>query len=94
MEVTRNGERWVLVKDKPRGLSTFDKPGIPPGKGWEYYRIPAGTRLPEGLAIVEDNYNEKFKATHYTIAPAFDMPISQFKGKLLELAAELIREVI
>jgi hypothetical protein len=88
----KNGERWVFVKDKPRGVSTFDKEGVPPGKGWEYYLIPAGTKLPEGLAIIEDHYNKDFGATHYTIAPAFDMPISQFKSNLMALAAELIKE--
>ena len=42
------GGRWVKVKDRPRGVSTFDRRGVPPGKGWDYYRIPAGTALPEG----------------------------------------------
>lgn len=88
----RNNEDWVCVKDRPRGLSTFDKKGVPPGNGWDYYKIPKDTKLPEGLAIVEDEYNTRFEATHYTIAPAYDMPLSQFKSRLLQLAKDLIKE--
>lgn len=91
---TRNGEKWVFVKDRPRGVSTFDKPGVPDGKGWDYFRIPKDTVLPEGLAIVKDLYNTRFQATHYTIAPAYDMPLSQFKSKLNALANSLIKEAI
>ena len=47
------GKKWVIVRDRPRGISTFDKPGVPPGKDWEYYIIPKGTVLPYGLAIVK-----------------------------------------
>lgn len=90
----RGATKWVTVKERPRGVSTFDKPGVPTGNGWEYYRIPEGTVLPDGLAIVKDNYNNKFEATHYTIAPAWDMPLSQFKSKLSILAASLIKEAI
>ncbi|WP_226664739.1 hypothetical protein [Microbulbifer aggregans] len=90
----QNGEPWVFIKDRPRGLSTFDKKGVPTGKDWEYFKIPGGTDLPEGLAIVEDEYNERFKATHFTIAPAYDMPLAQFKNKLKLLANKLIKEAV
>lgn len=56
--------------------------------------IPEGTLLPEGLAIVKDQYNSRFKSTHYTIAPAYDMPLSQFKSKLNTLANSLIKEAM
>ncbi|QFT53835.1 hypothetical protein [Microbulbifer sp. THAF38] len=90
----RDGTEWVCIKDRPRGLSTFDKPGLPKGKNWEYYKIPAGTVLPEGIAIVKDEYNTRFEATHYTIAPAYDMPLNQFKNKLKILEKSLIKEAI
>jgi hypothetical protein len=80
-----NSRKWVFVKDRPRGLSTFDKPGLPPGKDWRYLKIPAGTLLPEGLTIVRDERNERWEATHYTIAPAHDMPLAQFKALLERL---------
>ena len=90
--VDRKGTKWVSVRSAPRGISTFDKPGVPPGKDWSYYRIGAGTVLPHGLAIVRDALNEQYGATHYTIAPAFDMPLEQFKHLLLEVAKNAIKE--
>jgi hypothetical protein len=89
-----SGEKWVFVEERPRGLSTFDKSGVPPGRGWEYYLIPAGTELPAGLAITRDEFNNFYGATHYTIAPAFDMPLSQFKVLLRLLATAIAREAI
>lgn len=88
-----DGEKWVRVKPSPRGVSTFDKPNVFKGTSWEYYRIEAGTEFPLGLAIVRDNYNARFQATHYTIAPAFDMPLSRFRMLLQLLARSLVREV-
>ncbi len=82
---------WVKVKHWPRGISTFDKPGIPKGRDWVHYKIPAGTKLPEGLAIVKDSYNQTVLATHYTIAPAYDMPLSKFKTLLKEFSAHVER---
>ncbi len=88
----RNGVRWVSVASRPRGVSTFDKSGLPRGKDWEYFLIPQGTALPLGLAIVRDTYNSSFDATHYTIAPAYDMPLDHFKMLLSELAMHVIKE--
>ncbi|MEX0731197.1 MAG: hypothetical protein WED00_16365 [Aquisalimonadaceae bacterium] len=83
---------WARIRDAPRGISTFDRPNIFKGH-WAYYKIPAGTILPIGLAIVKDHYNQSFGATHYTIAPAHDMPLSKFKVLLAELAQLLEKDV-
>ncbi len=91
--VSRSGTKWVTVRNAPRGVSTFDKPGVPAGKDWSYFRISAGTPLPTGLAIVKDRENINYGATHYTIAPAFDMPLEQFKRLLTELAKNAVKEV-
>ena len=32
---TVSGSKWVRVAERPRGISTFDKPGVPRGKDWE-----------------------------------------------------------
>jgi hypothetical protein len=88
------GKKWVRVKERPRGISTFDKPGLPSGRHWEYYKIPKGTVLPYGLAIVKDEYNTRFNATHYTLAPFFDMPLSRFKTLLSQLAQMIVREAV
>lgn len=92
IETRIGGAKWVSVKNRPRGVSTFDKPGCPKGKDWEYFRIPQGTVLPMGLAIVRDEFNSSFEATHYTIAPAYDMPLEQFKGLLVQLLKHVIKE--
>jgi hypothetical protein len=89
---TRNSVKWVLCRPSPRGLSTFDAPNVFKGTSWEYYRIPKGTQLPLGVAIVRDRFNPRLDATHYTIAPAHDMPLDQFKNLLDQLALLLIRE--
>ena len=86
------GEDWVLVRDRPRGISTFDKPDIFSRGRWEYYRIPAGMQLPTGLAVVEDGKNFALGATHYTIAPVHDMPLRLFKSLLNALAGQILRE--
>lgn len=93
IEPGADGQEWVRARYYPRGISTFDKRGVFKGNQWEYYRIEAGTALPPGLAIVRDGYNRAYGATHYTIAPEWDMPLNQFKALLRELARHLIREV-
>ncbi|WP_338845956.1 hypothetical protein V8J88_19760 [Massilia sp. W12] len=84
---------WVKVSKAPRGISTFDKPDVFARGKWEYYKIPAGTVLPFGLAIVKDRFNPVLGATHYTIAPAHDMPLEKFKGLLDQLAVQLFAKV-
>ena len=58
---TVRDEKRVRVKERPRGISTFDKPGLPAGKNWECYKILKGTMLPHGLAIIKDEYNTQFE---------------------------------
>jgi hypothetical protein len=74
-------------------VSTFDKPDVFKRGRWGYYRIPAGTVLPAGLVIVKDRFNRMLGATHYTIAPAHDMPLARFRALLNQLAAQLRNEV-
>lgn len=90
----KTGISWVSCRLIPRGISTFDKPNTFKGSSWEYYKIPQGTILPLGLAIVKDRINARIGATHYTIAPAYDMPLAQFKNLLNQLAILVIKEAI
>lgn len=83
---------WIKIKHWPRGVSTFDAPGVPKGKDWVHYKISAGTKLPDGLAVVQDSFNESFQATHYTISPAYDMPVAKFRNLLNQLAKIAIKE--
>ena len=90
----KDGVEWVSCKPSPRGISAFDKPNTFKGSSWEYYKIPSGTVLPAGLAIVKDKFNARMGATHYTIAPAYDMPLSRFKALLDLLATRVVRAAI
>jgi len=67
-DITIEGD-WVRVRDRPRGISTFNKPNTFKGK-WEYFKIPAGTKLPETLVTIRDERNKASGATRYTIVPA------------------------
>ena len=84
----RNGELWV--KCKTGGISLFDRKGVPV-KSWEYYLLKAHTKIPHGLVITKDEYKESLEATHYTIRPNWDMPVTKFCRLLDELAKELER---
>jgi len=89
----RDGVRYVLCAKRPRGISTFDRPFVFPRDDWNYFRIPKGTDIPTGLAIVKDFFNSAYGATHYTIAPAYDMPEANFISLLDILARNATLEV-
>jgi hypothetical protein len=50
--------------------------------------------LLELFFLKKDQYNERFGATHYTIAPAYDMSLVQFKSALAKFAAELFKKAV
>jgi hypothetical protein len=86
----KNGELWVDWKSG--GVSLFDVLGVPVKK-WDYYRIPKGAKIPQGLVITKDSFNKTHNATHYSIRPHWDMPVAKFCMLLDELTKELIVEV-
>lgn len=75
---------------KAQGTSLFDKPDTFAGESWWYFEIPAGTKIPEGIIIIKDDYNERFRATHYSIVPNRAMPLAEFKSLLDQLARNAI----
>jgi hypothetical protein len=85
----KNGALWVNCKSG--GVSLFDVFGVPVQK-WDYYRLPAGVKIPHGLVITKDSFNKIHGATHYSIRPNWDMPVSKFCMLLDELTKELIFE--
>lgn len=91
---SKAGIDWVSCRPNPRGISTFDKTNVFKGSSWEYYKIPKGTILPSGLAVVKDRFNSRMGATHYTIAPAYDMPLVRFKNLLNQLAKLVVKEAV
>jgi hypothetical protein len=74
---------------KAQGTSLFNKPKTFIGKDWEYIEIPKGTKIPEGILIIEDDYNERFKATHYSIVPDHSMSIKNYKLLLQQLMVNI-----
>ena len=82
----------VQLDYAPRGISTFDRSAIFKGKNWSYYLIPKGTELPYGLVVVQDHFNPMYGATHYTIAPMWEMPLPQFQLLLNQLVCAVIKE--
>lgn len=85
----KNGELWI--DSNSGGVSLFDVLGVPNRK-WDYYRLPAGAKIPDGLAITKDQFNQVHQATHYSIKAKWDMPLTRFLMLLDELAAQLVVE--
>lgn len=84
----RDGVEYIIPKIskktsdslwKAQGTSLFDRPNTFKGKNWEYVEIPEGTKIPDGLLIIKDDYNERFEATHYSISPNHAMSVKTFK---------------
>jgi hypothetical protein len=86
-KVTIAGETIVVVKPKTGGISTFDSSTYMVGKVW---KIPAGTKLPPTIIVVKDHYNKQMKATHYSISPAYEMPLATYVLGLRELATSAV----
>jgi Tse2 ADP-ribosyltransferase toxins len=82
-----NGQVVRMVH--PRGgISTFD--GVNqrlPGKWW---RIPAGTILPDTIRIVRDQRDPRTQLTHYSIRPTRYMTLVEFVSGLQTLAMKAV----
>ena len=72
----------------PQGASTFADPLQAPLRG-HYHRLPPGTVLPGGLAVVADgvdvHVHSLHPATHHTVYAAAPMAMAQFLDLLLAL---------
>jgi hypothetical protein len=73
-----------------RGISTFDRPNTGLA-GFSWYRLPAGTKIPEALAITQDS-DLRDRPNHYTIAPKDDMPLALFQVWLNALGGSAVPE--
>jgi len=69
-----------------KGTSLFDKSGTFGFKNFDYFEIPAGTEIPNGLIIIKGEFNQKYKATHYSICPNYRMRKDYFVNLLDRLA--------
>jgi hypothetical protein len=81
----RNGV-WYVKAEVGKGTSIVDREGIFGYKKWEYFVIPAGTKIPKALIITKDHYMQRKKCRHYSISPNFDMPVEEYLKALDTLA--------
>ncbi len=82
-EILRNADQYVVkgcrtMDGMHRGISVFDKRN-PKLKAFDWYLIPAGSKLPDALAVTRDRPEfSSVRPIHYTLAPKDDMPLSLF----------------
>ena len=48
--------------------------------------------FPKGLVITKDSFNKAHRATHYSIRPHWDMPVTKFCMLLDDFTKKLIAE--
>ena len=78
-------ETWV--KAGTSGISTFDKINLRLN-GDQWWKIPAGTKIPLGLKVTRNHTDKILGVTHYRIEPSHDMPLVQFISLLTKLTAD------
>lgn len=71
------------------GTSVFDRPGVLRRANGDFF-IADGTDIPPDIKVKKDKFNERLKATHYTIMPAKPM----FKDALLGELDNFVRNAI
>lgn len=71
------------------GTSVFDRPNVLKRADGDFL-IPEGTIVPPDLKITKDSFNNRLKATHYTIMPSKPL----FKDVLLGQLDNLVRNAI
>ena len=83
-EITTTEVNGILhIVANNRGISLFDKIGLEKSRltGW-VWELKRGTPLPVGLKLIKDNSS----TGHHTLAPAHNMPVSQYIGLLEQVA--------
>ena len=95
--VDRDNQQFVLgcrcIKGDYRGISTFDMKVTWFGsKTTKHFKIPADTKIPEGLAVTKDHKIPQ-GAFHYTIAPKDDMPLALFLQQLKTMSQRATLEL-
>ncbi|WP_374592490.1 hypothetical protein [Aquabacterium sp.] len=88
-DVQLSGDKtWVYSGG---GTSLFDRPNVFKRSGWLAFTIPAGTEVPESLAVRYTGRNPGFDADHYQIeSKAHRMRLDAYKGALDNLARNAV----
>ncbi len=96
-EILRNADQYMVkgcrtMNGEHRGVSVFDKKNVAL-KNFDWFKLPAGTVIPEGLAVTRDaTYSVSAKPIHYTVAPKDDMTLSLFLQQLRSMAAKAVQD--
>ncbi|MCF6236107.1 MAG: hypothetical protein L3J70_07005 [Gammaproteobacteria bacterium] len=85
VETGKSGEICWVKGGINGGISLFDDIETAPISGKFWYKIPKDVDIPHGLGL-SDSRKKPNKATHYTIFPAVDMPLDNFKLLLRQIA--------
>ncbi len=91
-EILCNADQYVVKGCRTmighhRGVSVFDKKN--PRLRFDWYIIPANSKLPEALAVTRDDVKtSKPDPIHYTIAPKDDVPLPLFLQYLRSIGAQ------
>ena len=88
VETGRSGETCWVKGGPNGGISLFDNIETAPIQGKFWYKIPHNVDIPSGLGV-SDSRRKPNKATHYTIFPAVDMPLDNFKLLLRQIAEDV-----
>ena len=56
------------------------------GKGMDWWVIPGGTQLPDGIKVTKQVPHPIWLITHYTFEPEYDMPLLKFIDLLERLS--------
>lgn len=72
------------------GTSVFDRSNVLRRADGDFF-IPDGTDIPPDLKVKKDSFNNRLKATHYTIMPAKPMFKEALMGQLDNFVRSAIR---
>lgn len=96
-EILRHADQYIVkgcrtMSGEHRGVSVFDKKNTAL-KNFDWFKIPADTVIPEGLAVTRDaSYTFSAKPIHYTVAPKDDMTLSLFLQQLRSMANKAVQD--
>lgn len=79
----------LFIRANGKGISLLTEDGVRGKRGGWLWKLPAGLALPSGLLLNND------KPFHYSLCPASDMNVDEYRGLLARLAVrcERIRKV-
>lgn len=84
-----SGETMEMVPVEG-GMSTFD--GRNPRLKGQWWKIPAGTRLPDTIQVCKDETDRRSGITHYSLRPTRLMTLLVYAEGLRELAKSAEKE--